>query len=460
MKVSYYTLFTNYENKYFAWNLLSNFIVNLTKDEYLQLKNNKIEDMKMERNNYLFAKNIITENNNETQSLFNWFDYYINQTDEIYLYLIITDECNCECSYCFEKNDIYSRLVNATTIMQSDLQVIASKLLSLANKENVKKIHISITGGEPLIFVENIYFFCEEIKKIFLRKKVMISYDLSTNGILLNKTIAKKLKDYGFEFIQIPIDGTAENHNNCRPIKCKLLRNYNYNIVMNSIKEVDSIIDIVIMVIIRRKDINQCDKILNNLFAIKDYIVSLYFGTLVNVNNCILIDELDDLIDDYEFATIKSLLINKSVQKGLPIDASSTRNVGGLCYSIQNLSFVINTKLSVYRCPYAVGDIRSYICHVSELQNVKKLSLNLGWNWKKSELKFCKDCKILPLCFGGCRWSYINFGQHRCIGKVTESEMPKYLNSYVKTYKNVIKLEINSDHREKELGGPYGFNAR
>ncbi|MBW2977575.1 radical SAM protein [Candidatus Woesearchaeota archaeon] len=107
------------------------------------------------------------------------------------LVLILTYKCNLGCSYC--------PTIKANRIMKWG---VAKRSLDLFSKLNSSDLEIKFFGGEPLLEFEL-------IKKIVKYNKSFnknFKYELTTNGILLDKRKIDFLKKNNFE-LRVSIDG-------------------------------------------------------------------------------------------------------------------------------------------------------------------------------------------------------------------------------------------------------------
>lgn len=105
----------------------------------------------------------------------------------------ITDNCNLRCKHCFKKEYKNEYL---------DLKII-NQLINLFKKHNV--YGIILTGGEPLT---SKYLF-DILKEINHQIKVGIA----TNGVLLDKELITRLKNYGVKSFQVSLEGTTKEIN-------------------------------------------------------------------------------------------------------------------------------------------------------------------------------------------------------------------------------------------------------
>lgn len=80
------------------------------------------------------------------------------------------------------------------------------------NNMDISKILLCITGGEPLLYKD---FF----KLMNYAKSIGYNWGMTSNGTLITKDIAHKLKESGMKTISISIDGLEETHDRYRNYK-------------------------------------------------------------------------------------------------------------------------------------------------------------------------------------------------------------------------------------------------
>lgn len=122
----------------------------------------------------------------------------------------ITDSCNLSCKHCYSdthgnKEADFTRLLH---ILDQYVD-----LLCVPEKIGVPAIrgHINITGGEPFIIDD---FF--KLLEAFVDRKDKFTFSILTNGVLIDRKVAKYLKKLRPEFVQVSIDGIRETHDNIR----------------------------------------------------------------------------------------------------------------------------------------------------------------------------------------------------------------------------------------------------
>ena len=82
----------------------------------------------------------------------------------------------------------------------------------------VKYLSVAWFGGEPLVGMPVIESLSQRIIALCKEKNVQYSASIITNGYLLTKEVAEKLKEYHVRSAQITVDGPKEIHDTRRPM--------------------------------------------------------------------------------------------------------------------------------------------------------------------------------------------------------------------------------------------------
>jgi len=124
--------------------------------------------------------------------------------DEFYIQWHITNLCNLRCRHC------YQEYFNPNEdIPWLKLKTIYENILSTSRQWN-KKMHITITGGEPLLKKET-YLLIDYLDQ----KEEISELSLITNGFFLNEEVCQYFDGSDkFKKIKISLDGASEKTNN------------------------------------------------------------------------------------------------------------------------------------------------------------------------------------------------------------------------------------------------------
>ena len=107
----------------------------------------------------------------------------------------LSEAYNLKCKHCYQEDHI------PISLKYDELLNILDQYKELLKKLNVKG-HINITGGEPLC---SPYFFL--ILDKFKEDKDLYSFSILTNGTLITDEIAKKIKEYNPQYVQVSLEG-------------------------------------------------------------------------------------------------------------------------------------------------------------------------------------------------------------------------------------------------------------
>ncbi len=134
------------------------------------------------------------------------------------LYLLLSDACNLDCTYCFLENAMpagyhHSLMTNEVARNGIDLFVKA-----IRQSFGIKEPQIIFYGGEPLM---NFTVFSQAIRYITDLKMagqlpLNTSVTLNTNGTLINERMISVFKETENLNIAISLDGPLEVHDRCR----------------------------------------------------------------------------------------------------------------------------------------------------------------------------------------------------------------------------------------------------
>ena len=127
--------------------------------------------------------------------------------------LMITENCNLKCSYCYEheKGTRGMAFTTAKTILDNNL----------GNITDIKPIILELFGGEPFLNFSLIKQIDDYIVKNYPELKVM--YETTTNGTLVHGEIQEWLYEHRNRLIiSLSLDGTRACHNLNRPFKNNL----------------------------------------------------------------------------------------------------------------------------------------------------------------------------------------------------------------------------------------------
>lgn len=131
--------------------------------------------------------------------------------DKNYMLIINpTLECNFKCWYCYEEH--HQGFMSAET-----MEKIKKHIRYMIEKEKITSLTLSWFGGEPLLYFEEIIYPISMFsQKLCMENNIPFSSNATSNGYLIDKNIALKMKDIELTHFQITLDGDENRHNKIR----------------------------------------------------------------------------------------------------------------------------------------------------------------------------------------------------------------------------------------------------
>lgn len=320
--------------------------------------------------------------------------------------LILTENCNFRCKYCFD-NSFSDR-----TSCNYDYVMSLEKIPDLINFIEVthaplENPGINFFGGEPTLNWEFIQGFIAEVEK----RNLHYSYHMNTNASLLTPEKVDYLvfKRVG---LVLSLDGTQESHNATRTYAnqkgtwldiMKILPNL-------TAKYSATHLPLTAMMVVDKNNFQNLEK---------NYQFLLTLGFL-DVN---ILWNYDIEYSEEEYKIIKDQLISLFQIKRVPMyldlkrrilnpDYQDTKKHGHYCQTVEN-NVTINPKGQLFFChrltpkmaqvieqenyPESFGNIYEGYINTDYLNLIyDRVDINLS---QKSE---CLECQALPFCKGGC----------------------------------------------------------
>jgi len=311
-------------------------------------------------------------------------------TSRLGLIIAPTLACNFKCQYCFEevkKGSMSSETVDALINFVED------------RAKTIKTFSCTWYGGEPLLRLDLV----EELSRAFIdicrEYKIAYGSGIMTNGYLLTKEVALKLKDLSVTSIQISLDGPQKIHDQRRPLANG---KGSYEVILKNMVEMKDLIDLNLRVNVDKttqdEDIIELynDLIENNL---QDKI-KLFFGN-VEAANEVCINIAENCYDNKDFSKIEYALHKIALDKGFSLEKIPSPLTSYCCAQSMN-SYLIDPEGALYKCFNDVGISERSCGNIKSSVDPFNPNLFNFLNWNPFKNQSCQDCSILPLCMGGC----------------------------------------------------------
>ena len=329
------------------------------------------------------------------------FDLFYNQirfaNRTLDITLLTTMNCNFACSYCYE-----GELTHGRKHMSIEMAEDAVAWIKARAKENsVAKIDLQYHGGEPLLNLPVIEKVGKELMEFCGKNGIKFRFHIVSNGYLLNRETAKRIKEAGVESVKVTVDGPEEIHDSQRFLRGG---GGTYRTIINNLLEIRDILGISIGMNYTKETVNRIPELLDELIEI-----GLGPGAVKRVgfspvmpgegkgkaaafdSGCILTKGMYE-----DFLRVQEEVVKRGFWKYAEPEINP-------CPVVMATHFTINYDGTVYKCPAVVDRPQYVVGHVQEelgynAEMYRSLGINTFDNAK------CRDCAVLPLCLGGCRY--------------------------------------------------------
>ena len=337
-----------------------------------------------------------------------------------------TLDCNFKCWYCYE-NHIQDSCMSEDT--QAALITLIEKRLD--NNKETKECQLSFFGGEPLLrFHEVVQPLISKSSLICKKRRVRLRLQFTTNAYLLDDVMIGFLRKFPASF-QITLDGGRCEHDKTRFGKGGIP---SYDVILKNIAKLayaDS--HVVVRINYTAKNIESCKEIPNDLEQISS-----------DKRNRIVVDfqrvwqDKPDSYGDTADLIVKNLRHELNEKGFRTSDNRMIDSVRNSCYADKYNELLVNYNGDVFFCT-----ARDFIHE----HRAGKLRPDGDVEWiddrykRRLSCKFrkplCRECRIAPICGGGCRTKCLETAHHEgCNLRYSEEDidnivMDRFINRFM-----------------------------
>lgn len=312
-----------------------------------------------------------------------------------------TLDCNFHCWYCYENHLKGSKMdegiVSAITTLIKD---------RIYKQNNIRNFHLSFFGGEPLLCFDSVVLpLIKESDAICTKSDVVFSVHFTTNAYLITEDMIEHLAPFRPSF-QITLDGGESHHDNTRFAEGK---KPSFRIIINNIRR----LSMAGMTVILR--INYTERNLDSTQEIIDILESFPKECRENIRvdyqrvwQDIPFDGKFKLEEKVDILRKRLIEIGYGISNNRIIDY-----VRNTCYGNRRNELLVNFNGDVFACTARDFNTESRLGFLT-------LEGKVEWNEELMKIrrtcrfskKVCHDCRIAPLCGGGCRTKCMEHAGH------------------------------------------------
>jgi uncharacterized protein len=271
----------------------------------------------------------------------------------------------------------------------------------------------------------------------------MLPGNIITNGYLLNEDAAHLLNKIGINRAQITLDGSRDIHNQRRFLKGG---GGTFDRILDNIVKTCDILDLQIRINIDRDNAKLAKDVLDE-FETRDLQkrIQIYFGHVKPfTSTCAIVNST--CLSREEFSKFSLLMTKEAVSRGFNTFTYPKLHLQGVCGAEKENFFVIAPDGLLFKCwaeaslgkSWSVGNIFSTTPTTEQKKNLLKYL-----DWDPMSDGRCTNCRILPICMGGC--------PHLRIHDITETDCSTWRYNLLETL--AVRYKLSKKNNLTQKGG-------
>ncbi len=405
MKSSYYNIVASITGGKVLYNTMYKNIVELSLDEYKLL-------LKMERSGFAVSSEeeskllkflteqmfIVDDNLDELEYFKLEWNRSLYSSGVLNHTILPNLACNLDCPYCFESKTgrFMSREDEENYLAWLEPQLVGTKYL-----------YLSWFGGEPLLSKNTIERITEGILRMEKQYGFEYAANIVTNGVLLDKKFTQRVETLRIKSVQVTLDGDRDIHDSYRFAKKSGAGTFDTILENMTGFCRDDASDAVLSIRVNVTDENYGS--LPALFeriptVIKDKSVLMFRWVYSHSNGRNPGKEFSEKMKGESPITNLIPLYQLAEEMGFTTNSFDEELTYNFCECDFDKAFLIDQDGDLFMCSHSmekeesVGNVSSGF---SSQRNFSRYARFV--NTTPFEDEECLECKILPLCKGGCR---------------------------------------------------------
>lgn len=401
----YNVLCTTEDGTVLLYNLLYKQLVELSADELGMIENGAVDPESEIGKSLIELKYVIPETESELE--YYKFSYNRSHFDQssLSLSILTTLACNLSCPYCYENK-------NGSTMKESTVNQVVKWVAD--NVEGKRTLSVNWFGGEPLLNLQAIQLLSEGFVSLCQEFGIEYKASITTNGCLLTPEVVEVLEKYKVFDVQVTFDGSEVYHN-----KMKHLPNGkgSYNQIVSNLVNYctysQSHMPLRIRVNLSDENYDSIETLLNDLPDVVKEHSSIFFRWIYATESSGWREFSETKAGRSPYKGIHALL-KLAHEKGFHIENRCEATDFRFCEADNPGYYTIDPLGNIYLCvhdyrpEFAVGHVRDGILPQKRTQYYAFRNVSV---LNDSE---CLNCKVLPICNGGCRKFRLE-GKKQCV---------------------------------------------
>jgi uncharacterized protein len=325
--------------------------------------------------------------------------FKVQRQRTIGLTIVPTLDCNFRCVYCFS----YARPERMSARVQEALLRFVEARLAGAGS-----LSVAWYGGEPTLCLDVIEALTARLRDACERYGAQyLPADIVTNGFLLTEKVAQRLKAAGITQAQVTLDGDRDTHNRRRPLQGGV---GTFDRILDNVAAIRDILDIQIRINVDRSNASTATAALDALVEHGLQSIPAYFGHVKPYTGACA-GMASDCLSDHEFGELNLALTRQAITRGFTSLRCPQLQLGGVCGADHGLGYLIAPDGLLFKCwaqaslgpEHSIGNIFD-----DQVTPTQEENLRHYLDWDPLANATCRECRVLPICMGGCPYLRVN----------------------------------------------------
>lgn len=350
---------------------------------------------------------ILPKAHDETLLYRHWYDQLKYGTRGMSITYHTTFSCNLACSYCYQRPVAQNE--GSWTARGVDRSWEFTE--RLVREKRPECLEACFIGGEPLLSSEHIADMASRIRGLGLPSSLLVV----TNGTLLGRDIVLRLKKAGVREYQVTIDGPKKTHDRLRMSKSG---SGTFDSIITRILEVQDDCDIHLNVNISRDNLGSMPALLREIKR-RGVRSQLMFSMVFEHGKNAFLAAFPVGGPDGAWLSAHRVAI-KAGHKFPPF----YRNSYGPCAFSRENYYILGPNGELYACMSGAGQERYQVGTINDDPRGLELRMSqfLERDLRREE---CWQCRLLPLCNGGCFYKADAQGRPICYAaEIRKNDIP------------------------------------
>lgn len=337
----------------------------------------------------------------EKDYLRNWHAQARMPDRHLGLTVIPTLACNFRCGYCYQEH--------RPETMRPEVE---KAIVAFAGKRLGQGGTLSVTwfGGEPLLQISLIERLTAAFRRLCDKHQARYTSHIITNGYLLDRAMAKRLKACQVKQAQVTLDGPQSVHDRRRPLADG---SGTFDTILANIEAAAPLVPVNLRINVDQTNRKAIPEILQKAAhmglagAVHPYLGRTYPYTGV------CLDVAGDCLADADFSLLELETTLKMIEQGF-LSYRAPRAISTCCMAEKANSFVVTPHGRLLKCWNEASDPSAAVGHLIQPEDDRMRLKIAAWDRRDIFQLECADCRLLPICMGGCPYLYHQTGRLHC----------------------------------------------